>query len=114
MGLVKRCSLWVVVPFFLICGPFFGMLYLNRGVICVAYFLALWFAGVAMKFGDIDVEGDTGTILFLVYYIGGLVHGIVIALRRDPNEKLKWYSPWYVSGAIPAAVIAWQAYLAFV
>ena len=106
-GFIKRRSLWMVVPVFLTCGPFYGMLYLNRGAVWLGYFFAVWFFFVISWAARLDPDGNFWTVVSVLFFSIGLVHGIVIARNRDPNEPLKWYARWYLP-AIFMVLLAWS------
>jgi signal peptidase I len=91
---IRDQRLWAVLLVFLVLGPVFGMLFVNRGWMALAYLLAI--AGVAVGVAYAVPGAGEGAIdvAFGLLGLAGILHGIVIAWRRQPDESLRWYARW--------------------
>lgn len=96
---------WPTAIIFILFGPFIGMLFLNRGKLSLLYLL-LGYLTITCLFLFLPPTFLSPTFFFnhgllaiwlieLPLRLVGLVHGIVIAHRRDVAEHLHWYAHWY-------------------
>lgn len=91
---------WAVAAIFLLFGPFIGMLYLNRGKLSFLYLVISYLAaaGALLFLSPVTLFAHG---LLTIWLIGlpinlvGLIQGIMIARRRDPDERFHWYARWY-------------------
>lgn len=91
---IRDRRLWAALLAFLLLGPVFGVLFVNRGWMALAYLLAIVGITAGVMYA---IPGETAEALdtaFGLISLAGVVHGIVIAWRRQPDEPLRWYARW--------------------
>jgi signal peptidase I len=110
---------WAAALVSFVFDPFLGMLYLNRGLIALAYLL-VGLVGVISLYRFYGtayvVPGDyTAWIVYLPLRLVGAVHSYLIARRRPPSESMSWFSRWYALILIyllfPGAAFAIRSFL---
>src|SRR5580704_7288641 len=92
---------WASALINFIFDPVLGMLYLNRGYIALAYFLAEVVAVVAV--GSIALPAlsahfvDSWLAVFLAvpFRVAGAAHAYQVARQRSQDETQHWYTHWY-------------------
>ncbi|MGD0191683.1 MAG: signal peptidase I [Rhizomicrobium sp.] len=100
---------WAAALINFIFDPFFGMLYLNRGYIAIAYFAAELIAIAGLAFANPSIYSTRFASLALIYLpfrLVGAVHAFFLARKRLPGERMHWYSHWYSLVAIYVFLLA--------
>jgi signal peptidase I len=85
----------------LLFGPFVGMLYLGKGKWALIYLvIGFLFAACCIAFLPALIVNPNATLFLWLFglplSIIGAIQGVVLARRRNVDDRLPWYSHWYV------------------
>ncbi len=108
LSAIKERRPWVAALISLLAGPFFGMLYLNRGRNAVLYLVALVGAPslVTAIFHDRAFGLLGEALIALSISVAGAIHAFFIARNRPVSEPIRWYAKPLTLGLTLAFVAA--------
>lgn len=91
---------WAAALVNLILSPVFGMLYLNRGLYAVCYWVASFFFTIILWviFPGFFLTREFSDFVYLAVlplHVIGAVHAFFLARKRPLEPRLKWYAHWY-------------------
>jgi signal peptidase I len=91
---------WAAASVNLILSPVFGMLYLNRGLYAVYYWVASLFSAILCfslfpGFFSASKGSEVVYLANLPLHIAGAFHAFFITRKQPWEPRLKWYAHWY-------------------